>query len=121
MHKQVDRIYELKEYMRFHARSFKKLLKLRDSMHKADDDDKDPVWDEMDDAVEDLDQYDYYLDTLKERFLNLIELVSQRIVEGEGECLRELRSSILRTRTNPTIQGSCLSLQRCICRFPTLL
>lgn len=76
MHKQVDRIYELKEYMRFHSRSFKKLLKLRDTMHKSPDDDMDPVWDEMDDAVEDLDQYDYYMDTLKERFLNLIELVS---------------------------------------------
>ncbi|KAI5251076.1 hypothetical protein E4T42_04528 [Aureobasidium subglaciale] len=74
MHKQIDRIYELSEYMRFHSRSFKKLLKLRDTMRKGPDDDNDPVWDEMDDAVEDLDQYSYYMDTLKERFLNLIEL-----------------------------------------------
>lgn len=45
-------------------------------MHKSPDDATDPVWDEMDDCVEDLDQYSYYMDTLKERFLNLIELVS---------------------------------------------
>ena len=45
-------------------------------MRKSPDDAFDPVWDEMDDTVEDLDQYDYYMDTLKERFLNLIELVS---------------------------------------------
>lgn len=76
MHKNIDRIYELSEYMRFHSRSFKKLLKLKDTMHKSPDDGKDPVWDEMDDAVEDLDQYSYYMETLKERFLNLIELVS---------------------------------------------
>jgi hypothetical protein len=61
----------------FHTRSFKKLLKLRDTMHKSPDDGTDPVWSEMDDAVEDLDQYSYYMDTLKERFLNLIELVSR--------------------------------------------
>jgi Mg2+ and Co2+ transporter CorA len=77
MHKNIDRIYELSEYMRFHSRSFKKLLKLRDTMHKSPDDESDPIWDEMDDAVEDLDQYSYYMDTLKERFLNLIELVSK--------------------------------------------
>lgn len=76
MHKNIDRIYELSEYMRFHLRSFKKLLKLKDTMRKSPNDGKDPVWDEMDDAVEDLDQYSYYMETLKERFLNLIELVS---------------------------------------------
>lgn len=77
MHKQVDRLYELKEYLRFHTRSFKKLIKLKPSDKKPYEDDSDPVWEEMDNAVEDLDQFDYYMDSLKERFNNLIELVSK--------------------------------------------
>lgn len=76
MHKQVDRIYELKEYLRFHTRSFNKLIKLKDGLPKGGDEDADPVWDEMADTVEDLGQFDYYMDSLKERFNNLIELVS---------------------------------------------
>lgn len=76
MHKQVDRIYELKEYLRFHARSLRKLIKLKNTMtSKSDEDDSGPIWDEMDNAVEDLDQVDYYMESLKERFNNLIELV----------------------------------------------
>jgi hypothetical protein len=86
-HKQIDRIFELSEYMRFHARSFKKLLKLRETMQKSPDDDMDPVWTEMEDAVEDLDQYSYYMDTLKERFLNLIELVSRPCVRTQRRIL----------------------------------
>ncbi|KEQ75465.1 hypothetical protein M436DRAFT_41755 [Aureobasidium namibiae CBS 147.97] len=86
-HKQIDRIFELSEYMRFHTRSFKKLLKLKDTMHKSADDAIDPVWDEIGDAVEDLDQYSYYMDTLKERFLNLIELVSRLHVDTQEQRL----------------------------------
>jgi len=80
MHKNVDRLYELKEYLRFHTRSFKKLIKLKGSMLlKTEEDILDPVWDEMDNSVEDLDQFNYYLDSLKERFNNLIELVSMNL------------------------------------------
>ncbi|GAB7356288.1 hypothetical protein MBLNU459_g7092t2 [Dothideomycetes sp. NU459] len=74
MHKQVDRIYEFKEYLRFHTRSFKKLLKLKPTPPKGQEDNTDPVFEEIENAIDDLDQYDYYLDTLKERFTNLIEL-----------------------------------------------
>jgi len=82
MHKNVDRLYELKEYLRFHTRSFKKLIKLKGPMLlKTEEDVLDPVWDEMDNAVEDLDQFDYYLDSLKERFNNLIELVSMNVLD----------------------------------------
>jgi hypothetical protein len=56
-------------------------------MHKSPDDDMDPVWDEMADAEEDLDQYSYYMDTLKERFLNLIELVSRHCLAFERRVL----------------------------------
>lgn len=76
MHKQVDRLYDLKQYLQFQTRSFKKLIKLKASIPKAERNDLDPIWDEMDNAVDDLDQYDYNLDSLKERFNNLIELVS---------------------------------------------
>lgn len=81
MHKQVDRIYELKQYLRFHTRSFNKLVKLKASIIETGDETKDPVWDEMDNVVEDLEQSEYNMDSLKERFNNLIELVSM-IVEG---------------------------------------
>ena len=77
MHKQVDRIYELKEYLRFHNRSFKKLTKLKSYMEwGTGPGSSDPVWDEMKNAVEDLEQFDCYMESLKERFNNLIELVS---------------------------------------------
>lgn len=56
-------------------------------MHKSPDDAADPVWDEMEDAIEDLDQYAYYMDTLKERFLNLIELVSKLCLKVQGRIL----------------------------------
>lgn len=56
-------------------------------MHKSQDDATDPVWTEMDDAIEDLDQYAYYMDTLKERFLNLIELVSRLCLRAQGQML----------------------------------
>lgn len=75
MHKEVDRLYELKEYLTFQSRSFKKLAKLKDDVSKSEQ--KTPVWSEIDDAMDDLDQYDSYLDSYKERFNNLIELVSK--------------------------------------------
>lgn len=56
MHKQVDRIYELREYLRFHSRSFKKLLKLKPPAKKSHEDDPDPVFDEIENAIDDLDQ-----------------------------------------------------------------
>ncbi|KAK5705283.1 hypothetical protein LTR97_002401 [Elasticomyces elasticus] len=72
LHREVDRLYELKEYLHFQTRSFKKLQKLKEDVPKREQ--KDPLWGDMDDAVEDLEQYDSTLDSLKERFNNLIEL-----------------------------------------------
>lgn len=72
MHREVDRIYELNEYLRFHSRSFKKLAKLKTETETNKRDET--IWDQMDDHIDDLDQYGYYLDSLKERFNNLIEL-----------------------------------------------
>ncbi|KAF2766493.1 hypothetical protein EJ03DRAFT_329988 [Teratosphaeria nubilosa] len=72
LHTEVDRMYELKEFLRFHSRSFKKLQKLKDDVPKNEQ--KDPLWTDMDDSVEDLEQYDSQIDSFKERFTNLIEL-----------------------------------------------
>jgi len=72
MHKEIDRLYELTEYLRFHSRSFKKLSKLKTSVPQNEQ--EDPIWDQTDDIIDDLEQYDYYLNSLKERFNNLIEL-----------------------------------------------
>ena len=72
MHKEVDRIYEMKEFLHFHSRSLKKLQKLKDDVPQRQQ--EDPLWGDMDDAVDDLEQYDSTTDGLKERFNNLIEL-----------------------------------------------
>nr|POE59183.1 hypothetical protein CFP56_24453 [Quercus suber] len=72
LHSEVDRLYELKEYLRFQSRAFKKLQKLKSDVPLNEQ--KDPLWNEMDDAIEDLEQYDATIDSLKERFNNLIEL-----------------------------------------------
>ncbi|EME87624.1 uncharacterized protein MYCFIDRAFT_75470 [Pseudocercospora fijiensis CIRAD86] len=72
MHAEVDRIYEMKEYLHFHTRSFKKLQKLKDDVPQNEQ--KDPLWFDMDDAVDDLEQFDSTLDGLTERLNNLIEL-----------------------------------------------
>jgi len=72
LHTEVDRLYEFKEYLHFHNRAFKKLQKLKDSVPKNEQ--QDPLWTDMDDAVEDLEQFDSTIDSLKERFNNLIEL-----------------------------------------------
>lgn len=67
MHNEVDRLYELKEYLHFHNRAFKKLQRLKLDVPKREQ--RDPLWTDMDDAVEDLEQYDTTLDSLKERKL----------------------------------------------------
>ncbi|OQO06875.1 hypothetical protein B0A48_07441 [Cryoendolithus antarcticus] len=72
MHIEVDRIYELKDYLRFHSRSFKKLKKLQTDVPVSEQ--KDPLWDDMDDSIDDLEQFDSKLDSLKERFNNLLDL-----------------------------------------------
>jgi len=72
MHEEVGRIWELTEYLRFHRRSFNKLAKLKANVPVLEQ--KEPAWDQIDDAIDDLEQAGYYLDSLKERFNNLIEL-----------------------------------------------
>lgn len=72
MHYEVNRLYEMKDYLRFHNRSFKKLQKLKDAVPKQGQ--SDPLWADMDDSIEGLDQYDSAIDSLKERFTNLIDL-----------------------------------------------
>lgn len=72
LHTEVSRIFQLKEYLRFHSRSFKKLQKLKNDVPKNEQNDS--LWDDMDDSVEDLDQYDATMDSLKERFNNLLDL-----------------------------------------------
>jgi len=62
MHYEVNRLYEMKDYLRFHNRSFKKLQKLKDAVPKLGQ--SDPLWADMDDSI----------DSLKERFTNLIDL-----------------------------------------------
>ncbi|KAF2172970.1 hypothetical protein M409DRAFT_49471 [Zasmidium cellare ATCC 36951] len=67
MHIEVDRLYDMKEYLHFHMRAFKKLQKLKDDVPKNEQ--KDPLWADMDDAVEDLEQFESTLDGLKDRTL----------------------------------------------------
>jgi hypothetical protein len=69
MHMEVDRIYELKKYLGFHRRAFTKLQKLKIDVPK--DEQQDPLWDDMDDAIEDLEQFDSTLDGLKDREFDL--------------------------------------------------
>lgn len=73
LHKEVDRVYELLDYLRFHARSFNKLAKFKDkSGHHPESGQS--IWEILDDCIEDLSQYENYLDSMKDRFNNLIEL-----------------------------------------------
>ena len=72
MHHEIDRIYELKQYLNFHTRAFQKLAKLKDLVPQNEQ--RDPLWDDMNDALEDLKQYDQTIDGLKERFNNLLDL-----------------------------------------------
>lgn len=72
MHIEVDRIYELQEYLRFHSRSFKKLAKLKGTIPPEEQ--GNPIWNDIEDTADDLDQFDSSLDNLKERFLNLLDL-----------------------------------------------
>jgi hypothetical protein len=72
MHHEIDRIYELKEYLSFHTRSFQKLQKLKGEVPR--DEQQDPLWDDLDDTIDDLQHYDSSVSNLKERFDNLLEL-----------------------------------------------
>lgn len=72
MHMEVDRIYEQKKYLQFQMRAFKKLQRLQGGVPKNEQ--NDPLWNDMTDAIEDLEQFDNTLDGLKDRFNNLIEL-----------------------------------------------
>lgn len=72
MHNEIDRIFEMKEYLHFHSRALKKLAKLKDDVPKNEQ--KDPLWGDLDDAIEDLEQFDNTTDGLKERFNNLLDL-----------------------------------------------
>ena len=72
MHTEIDRIYQLKEYLHFHSRALKKLQKLKTDV--PNNEQQDPLWNDLDDAIEDLDQYDSTTDMLKERFVNLTDL-----------------------------------------------
>ena len=72
MHTEVDRIYEMKEYLSFHTRSFQKLQKLKTDVPQNEQ--EDPMWDDLDDAVDDLQHWDSAIDNLKERFNNLLDL-----------------------------------------------
>lgn len=46
LHDEVGRLYEFKEYLRFHTRAFKKLQKLKDIVPQGEQ--KDPLWSDMD-------------------------------------------------------------------------
>jgi hypothetical protein len=72
MHIEVDRIYELQEYLRFHVRSFRKLAKLKEGVPPEEQ--QDPLWSDIEDALDDLEHFDSSLNNLKERFLNLLDL-----------------------------------------------
>jgi Mg2+ and Co2+ transporter CorA len=72
MHNEVDRIYEMKEYLSFHTRSLQKLQKLKAEVPQNEQ--QDPLWDDIDDTVDDLNHFDSSVDNLKERFNNLLDL-----------------------------------------------
>lgn len=82
MHKQVDTIFKLGQYLRFHTQSFKKLARTKEDADKSSQ--NDPIWEAVDDAIENLDQRSSYLDSLKERFNNLIELEFN--IENATQC-----------------------------------
>jgi len=86
LHKEVDRIYELHEYMHFHSRSFRKLLKFK-KIESIQNKHGNTVWEAMDDAIGDLEQYDAYLVSMKERFNNLIELEFN--LENAAQCMMQ--------------------------------
>ncbi|KAF4549974.1 Hypothetical protein D9617_19g102790 [Elsinoe fawcettii] len=73
LHREVDHIYALDEHLRFHMRCFRKLSKFK-IVEATENKHGDSIWEIMDDALDDLGQYDNYLESMKERFTNLIEL-----------------------------------------------
>ena len=84
LHKEVDRTYELHDYIRFHSRSFKKLAKFKRSAATANKHGN-SIWEVIDDCLEDLEQYENYLASMKERFNNLIELDFN--IENATQCM----------------------------------
>lgn len=91
MHHQIDRIYELLLYLSSHTRCVKKLSRQnpnKQSNKTGNDGDSsdagggasiiergdEPIWDELEDLEDDLDQADYELSALKDRFENLTDL-----------------------------------------------
>ncbi|GAB7361803.1 hypothetical protein MBLNU230_g1846t1 [Neophaeotheca triangularis] len=73
LHEEIARMHELQRFLNFHHRSFKKLLKLQGGAFQHDRSD-DPLWLDMVDAADDLEQFDYTITSLKDLFNNLIEL-----------------------------------------------
>lgn len=118
LHSEVDRMYELKEYLHFHSRAFKKLQKLKMDVPKNEQ--KDPLWGEMDDAVEDLEQYDSTLDSLKERKCfgrRLCADVTADILQAST--ISSSSNSTSRTPCNPTTHNSSPLSPRSSCRYRT--
>nr|POF05827.1 hypothetical protein CFP56_53214 [Quercus suber] len=72
LHSEVDRLYELKEYLRFQSRAFRKLQKLKNDV--PGEEQKDPLWNEMDDAIEDLEQNAVQADNAQ--FLSVIATIT---------------------------------------------
>ncbi|KAF2717029.1 hypothetical protein K431DRAFT_234009 [Polychaeton citri CBS 116435] len=72
LHSSVDRCYELDEFLHYQLRALRKLQKLKNSVPKNEQ--SNPIWDDVDDFADDLEQYDATISGLKERFDNLIEL-----------------------------------------------
>ncbi|KAF2227260.1 hypothetical protein BDZ85DRAFT_189892 [Elsinoe ampelina] len=87
LHREVDHIYALNEHLRFHMRCFRKLSKFK-IVEAYENKHGDTIWEIMDDALDDLGQYDNYLDSMKERFTNLIELEFN--IENATQCQSDL-------------------------------
>ncbi|GAM89680.1 hypothetical protein ANO11243_077190 [Dothideomycetidae sp. 11243] len=92
LHKEVDRIYELHDFLQFHSRAFKKLAKFKTSEATVSKYGN-TIWEVIDDCLEDLEQYENYLDSTKERFNNLIELDFN--IENATQCERLTRYTML--------------------------
>ncbi|KAF2149492.1 hypothetical protein K461DRAFT_288056 [Myriangium duriaei CBS 260.36] len=87
LHKEVDRIYELHDYLRFHSRCFKKLARF-ETTEATKSKHGDTIWEVIDDCLEDLEQYKNYLDSMKERFNNLVELEFN--IENATQCAQSI-------------------------------
>lgn len=72
LHREVARMYELQHYLHFHRRAVKKIVKVKPAAPQPGQNDQ--LWTELEDAADDLEQFDCSLNSLKERFNNLVEL-----------------------------------------------